>query len=415
MRRTVRTPAEARLKPVEKIEVSGKRIVWRLLAVILFLAIAAASFSYGIMQLVSPGEKGWTEIKASTSSMNCAEDFVFLYEIGNSGQSASAEQKALTRYYTDITAKAWQLFNNEETAEGVPNVRYLNDHPGEIVEIDEGLYKAFETVEASGNRALYLGPVAEIYDNLFACQDDRLTADFDPLLNDDVRGFFAQAAAFARDPKAVSVELLGDNRVCLSVSADYLTFAAEEEINDFIDFHWMLNAFVIDYLADRLIDQGFSFGTLSSYDGFARALDGREDRGYAYNLYDRGNLMGVMRYSGVRSIMALRGYPLSSMDGGRFYVRQDGQIRTAYLDTADGLSRAAAADLVAYATDVGCAEMLLRIAPIYIADDLDLTALTALTQDGIQSIISENGAIRYTDSELALSDLAEGYGSDLIQ
>lgn len=415
MRRTVRDRTEARPKPVQKIELSGKRLGWRLLAVILLLAFGAASLGYAVLNLVSPSEPGWTEIKANAGGMSYAGDFVFLYEVGAGGRSASAEQKALTALYTSLTEKAWQLFNNAETAEGVPNVRYLNDHPGEIVEIDEALYKAFETVEASGYRALYLGPVAEIYDNLFYCQDDVLTADFDPLLNDDVRAFFVQAAAFARDPQAVRIEMLGDNRVRLNVSDDYLAFAAQEEINDFIDFHWMLNAFVIDYLADNLIAQGFSLGTLSSYDGFARALDERGESSYAYNLYDRGDLMGVMRYSGARSIVALRGYPLSGLDGTRFYVRQDGQIRTAYLDTTDGLSRAAAADLVAYATDVGCAEMLLRIAPVYIADDLDITALVALAQEGIQSIGCENAVVRTTDPELVLSDLAEGYGSDLIQ
>ena len=406
MRRTVRDRTEARPKPVQKIELSGKRLGWRLLAVLLLLAFGAASISYAFVNLMSPGEPGWTEIKVENSGLSCANDFVFLYEIGVSGRSASSEQKALTRLYASLTEKAWQLFSNVEGTEGV---RYLNDHPGEVIQVDEALYRAFEAVEASGYRGLYLGPVAEIYDNLFYCQDDVLTVDFDPLLNDALRVFFEQVAGFARDPQAIRVELLGESQVRLNVSEEYLAFAEQEEIRDFIDFQWMRNAFVIDYLADELIAQGYSLGTLSSFDGFARALDSRKGGSYAYVLYDRGEQVGTMRYSGVRSIVALRSYPLSSLDRSRYYVRQDGQIRTAYLDLADGLSRAAADDLMAYADGAGCAEILLRIVPVYIAEGLDRAALTELAGDGIQSIVCENGMLLHTDPTLEITDLAEGY------
>lgn len=404
MRRTVRDRTEAHPKPVQKIELSGKRLGWRLLAVILLLAFGSASLGYAVLNLVSPSAPGWTEIEAETSGLSCAGDLTFLYELGVSGRSASSEQKALTALYTSLAEKAWQLFSNAEDTEGI---RYLNDHPGESVQVDAALYKAFEKVEASGDRRLYLGPVAEIYDNLFYCQDDVLTVDFDPLLNEDLRAFFAQVAAFARDPQAIRVELLGDDQVRLSVSEEYLAFAAQEEINDFIDFHWMLNAFVIDYLADELTTQGYTLGTLSSYDGYARALDSRESGSYAYNLYDRGNPAGVMRYSGRKSIVALRSYPLASLDSTRYYVRQDGQIRTAYLDVADGLSRVAATDLVAYADDMGCAEMLLRLAPVYIADDLDMAALNALAGEGVHSVRLEDGQICCTDPELIVSNVEE--------
>ena len=408
MRRTVRDRNEARPKPVQKIELSGKRLGWRLLAVILLLAFGAASLGYAVMNLVSPSEGGWTEIRANAGGPNCSGDFVFFYEVGAGGQSASSETKALTALYTDLTETAWQLFSNAGDAGGV---RYLNDHPGEIVEVDAALYRAFERVEASGDRTLYLGPVAELYDNLFTCQDDVLAVDFDPLLNGELRAFFAEVAGFARDAEAVRVTLLGNNAVRLDVSEAYLAFAEREEIRDFIDFCWMRNAFIIDYLADELTARGYTLGALSSYDGFARALDSRDGGSYAYELYDRGALAGVMRYSGARSIVALRGYPLSSIDGSRYYVRRDGEIRTAYLDPSDGLSRTAAADLTAYSQRAGCAELLLRLAPVFVADSLDRDALEQLAQDGIHSIICEDHVIRYTDPELVLSDVAEGYQS----
>lgn len=409
MGRTARNRNDVlRPKPVQKIELSSRKTGWRLLAVVLLLAVGAAALSYGVMNLFS-SEPGWVEIEANAGALSVAGDFVFLYDVGVSGASATAEKRALTTLYTDLTRKAWQLFNNEETTEGVPGVRYLNDHPNEAVEVDPALYRALERAEASGSRYLYLAPIADIYDNLFACEDDALAADFDPLLNDGLRRLFAEIAVFAANPEAARVELLGANRVCLRVSDDYLAFARAEELDGFIDFHWMLNAFVIDYLADELTARGYTLAALSSRDGFARALDGRDGASFSYNLYDRGYLAAVMSHTGARSIVALRGYPLTNLDGDRYAVRRDGEIRVPYLDPADGLPRAAAADLVACAGDRGCADILLALAPAYIADTLDRSALLAL--EGVQSILVADGTLLLSDPALTLSGLAEGYAA----
>ena len=59
----------------------------------------------------------------------------------------------------------------------------------------------------------------------------------------------------------------------MSVSDDYLAFAEKNFISDFIDFSWMKNAFITDYVADVMIDNGYTLGSLTSYDGFTRNLD----------------------------------------------------------------------------------------------------------------------------------------------
>ncbi len=51
-----------------------------------------------------------------------------------------------------------------------------------------------------------------------------------------------------------------------------------EGIGSFIDFSWMRNAFIADYLAEGLAARGFGKGALTSFDGFARNLEqGGED------------------------------------------------------------------------------------------------------------------------------------------
>ncbi|MCD8014832.1 MAG: hypothetical protein LUG99_16995 [Lachnospiraceae bacterium] len=58
----------------------------------------------------------------------------------------------------------------------------------------------------------------------------------------------------------------------LFVSDDHLAYAEETGFLSYIDFFWMKNAFIIDYLTDTLIEKGYTQGASSSYDGFDRNL-----------------------------------------------------------------------------------------------------------------------------------------------
>ena len=110
---------------------------------------------------------------------------------------------------------------------------------------------------------------------------------------------FDDISAFAQDKHAVQIELLGENRIKLFVSEEYLAYASEEGISDFIDFYWMANAFIVDYIADTMRANGFVRGSVSSYDGFVRNLDDLSGSEYAFNIFNRvGNTVhqaGVMR------------------------------------------------------------------------------------------------------------------------
>lgn len=183
------------------------------------------------------------------------------------------QKKALTLLYTDSIVKAYKMFSMDESFEGITNVYDLNRHPNETMVVDDALYHAFELIAETGNRAIYLAPVYTEYDNLFFCNDDSETVNYDAYQNGEVAAYFSEVAAYSNDPSDVNVELLGGNQVRLSVSDDYLAFAEKNFISDFIDFSWMKNAFITDYVADVMIDNGYTLGSLTSYDGFTRNLD----------------------------------------------------------------------------------------------------------------------------------------------
>ena len=416
MGRTAKNRSTPHLPPVKRIELSAAHTRLRAALALLLLAVGLGAFGYALTTLLTP-ETGWIEIEANPSAeLNCAEDFVFLYPLGATGASPTVEKKALATLYTQATVTAHQLFTNDADYDGLRNVRFLNRHPNEELAVDPALYNAFAQIAASGDRSLYLAPIFSTYDGIFYCADDALTADFDPRQSDELRAWFLDLCSYANDPAQVNLDLLGENRVRLSVSDDYLAYAEAEGIESFIDFYWMKNAFIADYLADALILGGYRIGTLSSFDGFSRNLDAGSSTSYSLNIYDRvgQNIYpaATMRYSGARSIVSLRNYPANGRDALRFYSFANGEIRNPYLDARDGLCRSALNDLTAYSADKSCAEILLELIPIYIADEFDPVSLDALAASGIRTIYCEDRTIHHTEPNLELTDL---YSDDAIQ
>lgn len=391
-------------KPVEKIQLSDRKTKLRLVLVILLILAAAGAFVYGVMSGLGK-EPGWTTIEVNSSAgLNYGDEFVFQYYLGAGDLSATAENKRISALYTDAMVKAYQLFTNDGESGNLHNVYYINRHPNEEIEVDALLYHAFETCEAYGNRNLYLAPVYEQYDSLFYCNEDWETASFDPLQNEELAVSFEELSAFARDAGQIEVQLLGDNRIRLYVSADFLKYAEETYISSFIDFYWMKNAFIADFIADVMLENGYTRGSISSYDGFIRNLDD-SGTGYSFNLYDRVGQnvypAAVMQYNGSVSIVYLRDYRMNSLDFQHYYEFADGRIRTAYLDVADGLSKAAVPNLVSYSESESCANLLMQMIPAYITDSFNRENLPAY------SVFCEDGVVYHNDPDLKLTDLYE--------
>lgn len=411
MGRTARRRREPYLPPVKKIELTSAHSGRRLTIAAIFLAIGVVALVYGFTHLNS-AENGWQQIETqATDGPNCGEDFVLLYDIGASGTSAREEKIGLTNIYSDAAQTAYRLFTDDAEYEGLVNVRYLNAHPNETLTVDPALYSAFAQVQASGDRSLYLGPVYSYYDNIFYCTDSALTAEFDPRQDEQTRRFNEACCAFANDPAAVDLELMDDDQVRLNVSEEYLAFAREQEIDCFIDFYWMKNAFIADYLAQRLISAGYVHGALSSYDGFTRNLSAPEAGQFGFNVFDGSGSEPVpaatMVYSGDMSIVYLHSYPMGDSDARRYFTLSNGEIRSAYLDTADGTCRSAISDLVVYSRTGGCAETLLRAIQVYVADTFRPEALTALAEDGVYAVYCRGNEVVYNEPELTLTSLYE--------
>lgn len=408
MGRTNKSRRTPNVKPITKIELSEEKIGLRLALLILFLVIAASAFTYAFNSLFT-GQEGWTTIEAdSASDINCSSEFTFNYNLGVNGVSPNVEKKAMVTIYTEATEKAFQLFHNNQEFENVNNVFYINKHPNEVIQVDEVLYDAFAMIQEYGNRSLYLAPVYTQYRDIFYCNDDSELVNFDPYLNEEVAAYYQEVATFANDENAVNIELLDNNEVILHVSEEYLLFAEENCISEYIDFSWMKNAFIVDYLAETMISGGYTSGMIASYDGFERNLDDTDNL-YSFNLYDRiENVLypaGVMEYEGANSIVFLRDYKMAQLDNNHYYELDNGEIRTSYLDVKDGLCKNSVHNLYGYSREKGCAEVLMNLIPVYISDSFDNSQLLNASEKGIYSIYMNENVIYYNDDSIKIAEL----------
>lgn len=395
-----RTP---KFRPVQRLQIPEINAKGRIVVIVMLLVIAAVALGVGFTSLLNK-DSGWRQVEVTTKEVNCSGDFVLNYHLGVSGTSATVENKQVTELYSDAAVSAYRIFNTAVSEEGLFNLAWVNAHVNQNVQVDPALYRAFAQIQKYGNRSLYLAPVYVEYDRIFLCEDEGEAMRYDPAQNEELVPYLAELARFANDPAMIDLELGEGNTVCLRVSDEYLSFAEEYDIDVFLDFGWMKNAFIADYIAGVLAENGYSSGYLSSYDGFTRNLD--EGQEYSMNLFDRlDNLIyrpAVMEYTGPMSIVSLRNYPMGDADRWHYFSFSNGRIATAFVDPESGMDKSSTDNLVAYSQQAGCAEILLQLAPIFLAEELDVAALKELPQKQIDVIWFEDTELNRTQETLSL-------------
>ena len=399
------------LPPVIKISLTEGNLTRRLIVLVIVLAIAFTAFGVGLKELFT-SESGWKTIECYTEEMAYSADISLQYYLGGEDVNATNQQRSLNAAYGEAMADAYRIFNSEMLTEGNYNIAYLNAHPNEIVTVDPALYQALALLEGENLRYAYLAQAYLDYKPVFLSQSDAEAMRYDPMKDQALAEAIRELAEVVSDPEMVKLELLADNQVCLKVSDEYLAFAESYGIESILDLGWMTNAFVVDYVAERLIEAGHTRGYLMSYDGFTRNLGGLEET-FALNLFARQGTQamaaGTLSYNGCTSLVVFRDYPMTAADTWHYYRYEDGSVTSTYLDPADGMSKAAVSDLTVYSQELDCAELMLRGAQVFIADTFSAETLSAGDMGAIWSV---DDTIFYNQADASIT-LTEESGMKL--
>ncbi len=405
MARSGKRNTEPSVRPVIRAELSEKNRTLRWILIIGFSCIALISLIIGLRAALVT-EPGWEMVESASTESNCSDDFVFSYCYGQTEEDPSTEKKRLTLLYSELSESAYRIFY-----EGLAPI---NENVNQPVTVDPALYDALELLQKYDNRNFYLAPIYAEYRPIFLSATEEEAAEYDPNRNRELQEYIEELVPYCSDPAMIDLQLLDNNQVCLQVSEEYAAYAAEYEITEFVDLDWMTNAFIVDFLAEGLIDAGFTNGYISSYDGFTRNLDNRGEQ-FALNLFDRsldGNYMpAVMQYNQPISIVFLRDFPLGETDMFHYYAFSNNgvpDIVTPYVNPVNGMEECAVSSLTSFANDMGCAEILLQVAPVFINTDLDETALNQLRTAGIYSLWFEGKVLYCNDPDVPVTIVEDG-------
>lgn len=382
-------------RPINRMEISEKNKTLRLIAAIALLVIGAVGITIGITSALKQ-DSGWQHVQISTKERSCHENFLLQYHFGQTGAEATAVNQKLQTVYSDACVKAYQLFTPDEEISGVHNVCYINRHPNEEITVDPVLYAAFEKMD--GTPYLTMGPVYSHYYNVIYNAPESSVPLLDPVTSPEAVAYIGNIMGFASDENAVKLELLGNNRIKLSVSDAYLKFAQEEEIENFIDFAHLTNAFIIDYLAEVLVENGLTDGFIASVDGYTRNLCSGVK--FSFNIFDRVEEIvypaAVMEYQAPISIVYFKDYPTADEDAN--YRQNDMRFIHLFADPADGIYRTSKEELVSCSYDSGCADVALKMLPSFVGKEFSVPS-------DVYSIWCEDSVVYYNDPSVTINQL----------
>ena len=362
MKREARDRREHMPPPVQRIELDQRFPRLRLCLVILALALLAGAILFVLHTQLS-ADAGWTEVEADGGQgLTCAGNFILTMNLTG---DATARRKLAVNVYTQACRDAYVRYSLRPDTESM-NLGAVNASPNRVLTVDPGLYAAFETMTGAG-RLLYLGPVLDLYRSLLYSQSDSEASAVDPGTDPDSAAYLKEAMDLISSPDAVSLELMGENRVCLHVSDAFLAFAGENGITSYLDFGFLTSAFQADDLASALVSAGLTDAVLSSKDGFTRNL--QADGSVSGTLYDMASgsprMLARLSVQGPCSLVRLRSFPASEDPEGLYYTYADGTVRTLYLSPESGTDACAVPSLVAADRDLTCAQLALSVYPFF--------------------------------------------------
>lgn len=397
--------------PVKHIELDEKKIKPRLILTIVFFIIAIIAITYGVVSMNSTDD-GWRTVEVSSKlDGSCIPEIAFQYNLGASGVAAGVEYRELSKVYTEAADNATKFFNNRYYVD-TSNLRTLNDSPNSDISVAPELYDALKLLSDSGRREMFYAPYYDEYTSLFLCVDENEAYNFDPKRNPEVEQYIDSLSAYVGDENHVSLTFGENNTLRLNVSDEYLAFAEEYGITSYVDLYWMKNAFVVDYIAEKLMENGFYFGSLSTFDGYVRNLDKGSGYIYGFNLYDKVgdtvNPAAIMKYSGQISVVNYRSYPMTDLDAPYYSEDADGNTLSKYIG-GNGYPASATGSLVMFSREKSCAEILVSTMEYYLADTLDTAEVENIPE--ISCVYCEDSKVvtNSTDEKISFDSFYDGY------
>ena len=394
---------------VKKSVISGKALI-AIIAVSVIL-LAAVITTVILVTRGNDGSAGWQEVTAQDVDKDFSERFILNYDVD---EKNGADYDTISKLYGSKLSRLYSIFYDTSDETDIKGLSYLNARIGLETEVEPELYHAFELCLNHGDRLFTLGPVFEYYNKIFESARDSAAALYDPHKNSNSENICMQLMSYASDDNFISVTLYGENRVLINVSSEYSELMSDLRLKSYVGFGWLTDAFIVDEIADAFTSEGYTHGSISSYDGFIRNMT-TDNSDYSFGLYDlyRDNvyLAASISYKGALSTVNYKKFSMNDIDGKYLYSYGGGDVAHRYVDAETGQYLAACDSMLFHAKEMGCADLALSTYSQYVREVEDKEAISELLELGIGAVYCDGTNIIHTSDDISIHDL---YSSDSV-
>lgn len=363
--------------------------------------MAILSLTYGIASLFK-GNEGYQLITTGTDNNSYMDDELVLnYYIGKNPNTDN-ELKAVTNLYSDLVLYSYRLLDSEVLYDDLHNIAYINNHLNEEIVVDPILYDSLKKMsEYDLLSILYLGPL--YYETNGIIYNNASLEVFSPLYNDEVNNYYKNIINYIKT-NSISLEILDNNIIKLAISNDYLEYINKNNIKSIISLGWLKNSVMVDYISNNLLSKGFSYGILSSIDGYTRILDNTEEYTYSIIDYDkRAYTCANIIFNNSYSIVNLRNYPYLIEDKYRILYIDKEEIYSYYIDR-DGNYLNNNRSIIDYSLGYSCLEIALHMYDLFF-NEINNDFIDCLYEKEIFTIYCNDKNIYYNDKNCNIIDL----------
>lgn len=268
-------------KPMEEIEVSGKHIKLRVVAFVLALIVGITAFGVGIRQIANrePGYYEITAVRDETAPLYSNGISLYCY-FGGESSAIKEKLQASEALYSEALGRIYRLLDPRETYDGYVNLATLNQHPGETMALPEELFFALtDALERTEGQAYSVlnGAMRDLWQELLYLEEPET---FDPLCNEEQRARFQAVFDALTVPDAIRLQVVdaAAHTVRLEVSDALAAVLEKYEVEGpLLDLGSLREAYILQYVRDRLVAAGFLRGYLKTQRGLSLMLPETEE------------------------------------------------------------------------------------------------------------------------------------------
>ena len=262
----------------------------RIIAFVLAVGIAIASFTIGILQY-SHRDAGYYDVGyTNTVNAETYDSGVHLLYYAEGGSSAIRQQlNEVQKAFSDDLLQYYRILHAENSYEGLNNIAALNAAPSQALKVDSALYAvlkdAYARYELQEGYHLFSGALHAEWRDIRYLEEPQQA---DPLLNEDEAELLEELTALLSKMELFSLEFDDTNStVTLQVGEEYLKWAEQKEITaPVLDLNLLHDAYLLQLVAMRMTAQGYTDGYLYTESGISIALGKQGDM--EYSLYVNG-------------------------------------------------------------------------------------------------------------------------------